>query len=302
VAPLFLALTAYADLIWISDIRGNLARWWNREVTLEGKVSQVLAIPMGTTEGFYLLLDESSTVPIAVRTADLPPVGKKYTVTGAILQCPPEFAQDPAISQMAKEAFYMKEVSRKSPGLSSTMMIILIAAGALFLILLIIFIVLLTRPKKRPAVAETVRPAYRPAPAAAPPMPEAIRTTKLPPTPVAPAPAAPPPAKTRVFVSLGADLIVEKGPDRGKEFAIYQQVMTIGRPGTRKNDVELSDDTVSKEQASVYFDSARRLFSIANESSTNPTQVNGQPISGPTLLENGCLIEMGRTAIRFRKE
>jgi pSer/pThr/pTyr-binding forkhead associated (FHA) protein len=113
--------------------------------------------------------------------------------------------------------------------------------------------------------------------------------------------ATPPPAKTQVFVNLGADIVVERGPDKGKEFALYQQVTTIGRVGTRKNDIELNDDTVSKEQAAIYYDNAKRLFSIVNESATNPTKVNGAVIASPTLLENGTLVELGRTVLVFRK-
>ena len=119
--------------------------------------------------------------------------------------------------------------------------------------------------------------------------------------PPAASPAAAATDATQRFVSLGADLIAEKGPDKGREFPLHKPVTTIGRAGARRNDVELSDDTVSKDQASIYYDVARREFSIANESATNPTKVNGAQISGPTLLENGGTIEAGRTILRFKK-
>lgn len=297
VLPLLLAASAAAAQVWIVDILANPARYWNMTVTLVGQVQNVAANPAGTTRGTYTLLDESCPKPITVRTNELPPVGKSYSVTGIIIQDPAEAG-----------APLLKEVSRSSPGMASTTLYILIGAGALFLILLVVFIVMLSKPKQKAAAAaetirprpqDTIRPAARPM-AAPPTYADPGKTTKIPsgPTPTFAPPAA---DKTQVFMSLGADIVVERGPDKGKEFPLHKQVMTIGRPGTRKNDIELGDDTVSKDQASIYYDNARKTFSIANESATNPTKVNGQPISGPTLVENDAVIEMGRTLLRFKK-
>ena len=290
-APIVLAVAASAEQVWINDILANPARYWNRTVTVIGQVQTVTANPEGTTRGFYTVLDDSCPKPITVRSSELPPLGKSYAVTGVI-------TQDPT----AVNVPILKEISRSAPGMASTTLYLLIGAGAVFLVLLIVFIVLLTKPKKtaapvtiRPRPQDTVRSGLRPAA----PAPDLDKTTKL---PTGPAYAAPAPDKTQVFMSLGADLIIEKGPDKGKEFTLHKQVMTIGRPGARKNDVELADDTVSKDQASIYYDNTRKLFSIANESATNPTKVNGQFISGPTLIENGALIEIGRTILRFKKD
>jgi pSer/pThr/pTyr-binding forkhead associated (FHA) protein len=281
---LLLPTAAMAQQAWIVDILANPSRNWNRTVTLVGQVQNVVANPVGTTRGTYTLLDESCPTPLTVRTNDLPPVGKTSSA-----------------------APILKEVSRSSPGMSATMLYVLIGAGVLFLGLLIVFIVLLTRKPTvaapaaetiRPRPQETIRPTARPMappPAPAPPLVAAdpSRTAKI-----SPAPSA---DKTQVFMSLGADLVCEKGPDKGREFSLHKQVTTLGRAGARSNDVEVTDDTVSKDQASIYYDGTRLTFSIANESGTNPTKVNGQQISGPTQLENGSVIEMGRTVLRFKK-
>jgi len=296
-APILLAVAAPAEQIWIADILANPARFWNRTVTVIGQVQAVTANPEGTTRGIYTVLDDSCPNPLQVRSNELPPLGKTYSITGVITQ-----------DQKDANVPVLKEVSRSAPGMASTTLYLLIGAGVVFLVLLITFIVLLTKPKKaavpvatvRPRPQDTVRPGPRPVTAA--PVPDLEKTTKLPTGPAAPAYAAPAPDKTQVFMSLGADLIIEKGPDKGKEFTIHKQVMTIGRPGARKNDVELADDTVSKDQASIFYDNTRKTFSIANESSTNPTKLNGQFISGPMPIENGALIEMGRTILRFKKE
>ena len=148
----------------------------------------------------------------------------------------------------------------------------------------------------RPKLQDTIRPAARPV---APP--PALRFRRLITTKTTKIPPAPVPDKTQVFTSLGADLVVEKGPDKGREFTLHLPVTTVGRAGGRHNDVEVADETVSKDQASIYYDTATKQFSIANESATNPTKVNGQVISGPTSLDHGAIIEMGRTVVRFRK-
>jgi len=280
---LVFAASAGAQETWIVDILGNPARYWNTEVTVVGQVQAVIPNPAGTTRGTYTILDESCPNPLTIRTNDLPPVSRNFKVTGVIIQDPTQ-ANVPL----------MKETSRSSPGMANTTLYLLIAAGAAFLFLLIVFIVLLTKPKKR-AAEETIRPAPRPSAPADP-----SKTTRIAAAPPAAA-AAPGGAKTQVFLSLGADIVVDKGPDKGKEFPLHQQVTTIGRPGTRKNDIELNDDTVSKEHASIYFDNVKKEFTVANESATNPTRVNGQPISGPTLIANGAMIELGRTVLQFKK-
>jgi hypothetical protein len=273
---------AFADQEWIRDILEKKERYWNTTVTVVGQVLSVTADPPGTTRGTYQIQDESTKDALTVRTDDLPPVGKTYQVTGMILQ-------DPETSQT-----YMKEIRRNPPGIPSTVKILLVIGVALFVILLIIFIVLLAKSRKKPPAQQTLRPAARPGV----PAPGLDKTAK-----VAPAEApSPPPEKTQIFVSLGAEISVEKGPDKGKEFTLHKQVMTIGRPGSRKNDIELTDDTVSKEQASIFYDNTKKEFTIKNESTTNPTMVNKNLVTESSLLENDAVIEMGKSVLKFKKQ
>lgn len=272
---------ALAEQEWISDILANPARYWNKRVTVEGQVQSTTANPPGTTRGTYTLLDESGPAPLVIKTEDLPPLGKVFSVTGMI-------TQDPANANIP----IMREMKRASPGMPMEMKILLIAGGLLFLILFVIFIVLLIRPRRQVITQPPIRPA-------APPSPDLDKTTKL--GDLLESPAAMP-DKTQVFMSLGADLIAEKGPDKGKEFTLHKQVTTIGRPGIRKNDIELADDTVSKEQASVLYDNSNKQFSISNESTTNPTKVSGQVIAEPVILNTDDMVEMGKTVLRFVKK
>jgi hypothetical protein len=279
----FVAGEASADQEWIRDILERKDRYWNTEVTVVGQVVSVKADPEGTTRGTYQLRDESAKDLLTVSTNDLPPVGRTYAVKGMILQAP-ENASVP----------YLKEAKRTSPGFSATMKLVLYGGVVLFLVLLIVFLVLLLRPKAKGAAAATIRPGVRPAAGE----PGLDKTRKISPA----GPVSPAPDKTQVYVSLGADLIVEKGPERGKEFTLHKQVTTVGRPGARKNDVELADDTVSKEQASIFYDNVKKTFSIRNESTTNPTLLNKNIVTGAVEIHNGDLIETGKTVIKFRRE
>jgi len=271
VQPALLAVAGWAAQTGIIDILANPARFWNLKVTVVGQVQTVQAVPEGTTKGYYQLLDDTGPTALTVRSNELPLVGRSYAVTGVVIQDPTK----PNIP-------VLKESSRSSPGGGSGTLVILVVAVLVLAGLAVTFLVVLKRP--RPAAGAAARPA-----------PGAAKTVKVP----AAAPAAG--DKTQVFMNLGADLVVERGPDKGKEFPLYKPQMSIGRPGSRKNDVELGDETVSKDQASISYDAVRKTFTIVNESSTNPTRVNGEVVAAPLLLAPGAEIEMGRTLLRFKK-
>jgi hypothetical protein len=265
--PVFLILLAAspsAQVTSIAEILNNPDRFLNIEVTVDGHVQAVSPAQEGSPRGSYTLLDAGGPAPLSVRSNDLPPIGQEFAVTGVIIKDPDR-----------ESAPLMVELSRKAHRMATTTLTLLIGAGALFLILLIVFIVLLAKPKKMPALKS------------APSAPDPWRTTKM----TSPGPAGPIPA---------ADLVVDQGPELGKSFSLHQTVTTIGRHGTRRNEVELHDDTVSKEQASIHFDQSLRRFVIVNESATNPTKVNGVAIVVPTLLENGTRLDLGRTVLVFR--
>jgi pSer/pThr/pTyr-binding forkhead associated (FHA) protein len=105
---------------------------------------------------------------------------------------------------------------------------------------------------------------------------------------------------TEVVARLGADLIISEGPDRGKTFSIGKPITTIGRSGARKNDLDLSDGSVSREQAKILYNQVDRSFTLVNESTTNPTRVNGNVVVSVPLANNDK-IEFGKTILRFSK-
>lgn len=102
--------------------------------------------------------------------------------------------------------------------------------------------------------------------------------------------------------SVRPRLILESGPDKGREYPLRLARTSLGRPGGRLNDIEITDPTVSKEQASILYDGATGEFTLINESSTNPTLLDGAEIPGPAALRSGASIGLGKVGLTFKAE
>ena len=176
---------------------------------------------------------------------------------------------------------------RRSPLGSSPTSTVFIGAGIALAALFVILLFLWLKPRRRAGTAPRVRPVGAD-------MSKTIRVQ-----PPAPA-AAPDGGQTQVFRNLGASLVLESGPDKGREYPLHLMKTLLGRPGGRLNDIEITDGTVSKEQAAIHYDSAKKEFTLVNESATNPTLLDGAEIGGPTVLRAGAVIEMGKVVLRFK--
>ena len=281
---LVLSIPAQAKEEWINDILVTPVRYWNMQVTMVGEVQNVNADPAGTTRGTYTLLDDSCPNTITVRTKDLPPVGRAFSVTGIVMQ-DPNNANVPVIKELERA---------DAGGLATSTRNLLLGLGAVLFILIIIFVILLLKPKKgttaQPRSEEIIRPEVRR---------ENYKGAGAAPTIVVPMAAAQG-GETQLLQNPIAELLVEQGSDKGRIFTVSKNVSSIGRSGTRFNDIVLTDNTVSKEQASLHFNPASGRFSIVNESAKNPTKVNGIIASQQVLLSGGELIEMGKTVLLFK--
>lgn len=281
---LVLSIPAQAKEEWINDILVNPSRYWNMQITMVGEVQNVNADPAGTTRGTYTLLDDSCPNTITIRTKNLPPVGRAFSVIGIVMQ-DPNNANVPVIKELERA---------DAGGLSKSTRNLLLGLGAVLFILIIIFVVLLLKPKKgtaaQPRSEEIIRPEARR---------ENYKGAGAAPTIVVPMSAAQG-GETQLLQNPIAEFLVEQGSDKGRIFIVSKNVNSIGRSGTRFNDIVLTDNTVSKEQASLHFDPASGRFSIVNESAKNPTKVNGIIASQQMLLSGGELIEMGKTILRFK--
>lgn len=188
----------------------------------------------------------------------------------------------------------LQEVNSISPGMSNTLKYLLFGGGFLILVLLIILIFQLVKSKKQPFSQVSVETSSSPGKSYS----DQEETRKIPPSQTE---AAPAPDKAQVFMSLGAELVVQSGENQGKQFILNKQETTIGRTGARKNDVELMDETVSKQQAVIFYDKVNKQFYIRNESTTNQTKVNNRIITEPVVLHFDDMIQMGKTVVVFKK-
>ncbi|MDD8027622.1 MAG: FHA domain-containing protein [Acidobacteriota bacterium] len=274
---LLFASSAAAQDVYVLDLLTRPERFLNTSVTVVGQVQALQSAAGGGGRGTYTIIDDSTASALTVRSEKLPKIGKVYRITGTLVA-------DPA----RENAPTLKEDRRSSPG-SSLVSAVLIAAGVILAILFVVLIVLWLRPRRRAGDAPRIRPDST----------DMGRTIRVAPFPSSAVPAA---AKTQVFRNLGASLVLDSGPDKGREYPLHLMKTNIGRPGGRLNDIEIADGTVSKEQAAILYDNATKEFTLVNESATNPTLFDGAEIGGPSVLRPGTVIGMGKITLKFKME
>src|SRR3954447_25276745 len=89
-------------------------------------------------------------------------------------------------------------------------------------------------------------------------------------------------------------LIVIKGTDEGRQFALTQDVLPAGRDSTSR--VRLSDTEVSRRHAE--FVRTADGFRVRDVGSANGTFVNGQSVRD-SLLQPGDQVQIGQTVLAF---
>ena len=89
-------------------------------------------------------------------------------------------------------------------------------------------------------------------------------------------------------------LIVEQGDRVGQEYGLHAGDTNIGREGT--NDIVISDATVGRQQARVR--QTPDGYDIYDLAATNPTLVNGKPITRHRLAE-GDRVQLGNVVLVF---
>ena len=87
---------------------------------------------------------------------------------------------------------------------------------------------------------------------------------------------------------------------KGPMWGVGSEPVHIGRPGKRSNHVELKDPSVSREQATIYFEEG--TFFLKAETEGSPTRVNGDGVNTRQFctLRDGDLIQVGNQLLRFR--
>lgn len=278
--------TVQAQENQIADIKAFPNRFFNRQVTVRGQATEVVAKSEGLSQGTYRLLDDSDPQGILVRTgAELPVPGRIYTVTGTV-------------AQLASNAAQVGLVEESRTGeRPSWLLAIVILSG----ISAIVLAVLLWRTLAGNAQQAGTRQAVNPVVPVIPPVP----TPVVPPAPIIPpaqptVPFTPPRQATMPFDVSGASLCMVEGPESGKEIPIGVTEFLIGRPGSRTNHFPVNDATVSQAHARVRWDKSADRFFLVNESQTNKVRLDGAPTEMAELVP-GSKIQLGAITLEFRR-
>lgn len=93
-------------------------------------------------------------------------------------------------------------------------------------------------------------------------------------------------------------LIVQAGPDMGKEFPLSGEIITIGRE--RDNPVMLADPKVSRRHVELHWQETG--YTITDLGSVNGTFVNDVRIEVPQMLQPGDTVKVGETTLVFQVE
>lgn len=116
--------------------------------------------------------------------------------------------------------------------------------------------------------------------------------------------AAPPePDEDVTFVltrdeEISAHLVCTTGPQAGEVFQLRPGITTIGR--SSDNTVPLSrDKEVSRRHAIIAYEANK--FVIQDQNSLNGTFVNNQPVKEPQPLEDGDIILIGVSTLKFQE-
>lgn len=103
-------------------------------------------------------------------------------------------------------------------------------------------------------------------------------------------------AEEVIVWNCGMKLRVVEGAAKGQTYSLDSPRVTIGRAQTNSvrtvDKVFLNDQTVSGVQAEMHWLEDKKTFLLINRSTTNPTQVNDQPIESVELAP-GDQIRMG---------
>ena len=84
-------------------------------------------------------------------------------------------------------------------------------------------------------------------------------------------------------------IIIQTGPDQGKEIVLDKPDLGIGRDG--HNEIVINDPEVSRYHAHLFL--GEKGYMVEDKGSTNGTFVNTKRITEPTLLKNNDVVLLG---------
>jgi pSer/pThr/pTyr-binding forkhead associated (FHA) protein len=95
--------------------------------------------------------------------------------------------------------------------------------------------------------------------------------------------------------AAGGALIIRSGSKVGQSFRLSRPILTVGRG--IESDVIINDASISRRH--VQFSRQLDGDYIQDLVSRNGTRVNGEPITGATLLQPGDMIEIGNLSLEY---
>ncbi len=94
-----------------------------------------------------------------------------------------------------------------------------------------------------------------------------------------------------------SSLVVISGPSEGDYYPLGQRTVVIGRDEACP--IQIVDDLVSRKHMQIRHDVDAGGFVATDMKSANGMMVNGREIAGEIALEDGDLIEIGKSRINF---
>jgi serine phosphatase RsbU (regulator of sigma subunit) len=96
---------------------------------------------------------------------------------------------------------------------------------------------------------------------------------------------------------VGHYLVMVAGSEPGRRLLLGPAPLSIGRDATR--DLVLVDPDVSRFHLAISVEGDRVV--VEDQHSTNGTSIDGRAIVGPTVLAEGCLLQVGHHAFRLER-
>jgi pSer/pThr/pTyr-binding forkhead associated (FHA) protein len=90
-------------------------------------------------------------------------------------------------------------------------------------------------------------------------------------------------------MSMNYRIIIQTGPDQGKEIVLDKPDLGIGRDG--HNEIVINDAEISRYHAHLFL--GEKGYLVEDKGSTNGTFVNTKRITEPTLLKNNDIVLLG---------
>ncbi|MBY6047854.1 FHA domain-containing protein [Vannielia litorea] len=95
-------------------------------------------------------------------------------------------------------------------------------------------------------------------------------------------------------------LVVVEGAGRGASFTLTSGLSTIGRGADQAICLDFGDTAISREcHAAVAYDEEERRVLVGHGGRSNIVRLNGEPLVSREEMQNGDLIRLGKTTLRF---